>query len=125
MKSYREYLSDLITKRNSDIKTEAFRRAVLAAAENGDRERILNLRKLHEYTGDDSFPEDDACLKIADAALTTLGSEELRKAVEVQNTLDEIINDWSADEQIAFVKVSKILHPERLKALNEKLAEHK
>ncbi len=121
MKSYREYLADMITKRNADIKIEAFRRAVSEAVGKGDRKRVLKLRRLHEYAGDDSFPEDEPCLKIADAALTTMGNEELIKTVGFQNTLDEIIDDWSADEQIAFVKISKILHPERLKALNEKL----
>ncbi len=121
MKSYREYLADMITKRNADIKIEAFRRAVSEAVGKGDRKRVLKLRRLHEYAGDDSFPEDETCLKIADAALTTMGNEELIKTVGFQNTLDEIIDDWSADEQIAFVRISKILHPERLKALNEKL----
>jgi hypothetical protein len=121
MKSYRVYLSELITKRNADIKIEAFRRAVLAAAENEDRDRIIKLRKLHEYAGEDSFPEDDECLKIADAALTTLGSEELLKAIQDEKALDALFEMPVED----FLRFFKPLTLDQKKALNEKLAEHK
>jgi hypothetical protein len=121
MKSYREYLLSTITKRNADIKIEAFRRAVLAAAGNGDRERVLTLRKLHEHNVDEAYPEDEACLAIADAALVTMGSEELQKTLEDQKALDALF-ELPVEDFLAFFKSLTL---EQKKALNVKLAEHK
>jgi len=108
----------MIHTRNTNIKVEGFRQAVADAAERGDRIRILKLRKLHEYNGD-SYPEDDECLKIADAALTTLGSEELRKAIEDEKALD-VIREMPAQDFLIFFKSLTL---EQKKALNEKLAQ--
>lgn len=118
MTSYREYLTKMLHTKNTNVKVEGFRRAVADAAERGDRIRILKLRKLHEYNGD-AYPEDDECLKIADAALTTIGSVELRKAVEDEKVLDALFEMPAQD----FLTFFKSLTLEQKKALNEKLAQ--
>src|SRR5438270_6072177 len=112
--SYRAYLTKMLHTKSTNLKVEGFRQAVAEAAERGDRIRILKLRKLHEYS-DDPYPEDDECLKIADAALTTLGSGELRKAIEDEKALDALFEMPAQD----FLQFFKSLTLEQKKALNE------
>jgi hypothetical protein len=74
---------------------------------------------MHEHGPDEGYPEDDDCLQIADAALTTLGSEELQKTLEDQKALDALF-ELPAKDFLAFFKSLSL---DQKKALNEKLAE--
>ena len=92
--SYQDTLFKMLHERNEDAKVEAFRKAVWNAAEGGDRQRILALRKLHEDTDDeiDDRYADETCLKIADAALSNL------QHVQKVAFIDSFVEDPNIDD---------------------------
>jgi len=116
-------VSAIYKERMAKRKTEAFRKTVWDAASKRDLDALFALRSMHEYTDtEDEQSEDIACLKAADAAISTVRTEMVMKVIEVLMTLKD-------DEQedalsYALAKMSEMPHPKGMIAMfRKRLAE--